>query len=440
MRFKLPEKVTYTINTIMEAGFEAYAVGGCVRDMILSREPQDFDITTSARPEQIKQLFPRTIDTGIEHGTVTVMLKQEGFEITTYRIDGKYEDSRHPKEVVFTPSLREDLRRRDFTINAMAYNEKEGLIDIFGGIKDIEAGIIRCVGNPRERFCEDALRIMRAIRFSAVLGYEIEEETQKAICELAPRLKNISAERIQTELVRLIASPHPEYLKKAYETKVTSVILPEFDQAMNTEQNHIHHKYSVGEHILHSMTQVPMDKDLRLVMLFHDIGKPKTLQLDEQGITHFHHHAKESMEMAKNIMKRLRFDNETMSVVSRLVLFHDYGNNQDITETTVRRAIHHIGEDIFEKWLLVKRADILAQSDYMRNEKLEALEEYQRLYHSILEKKQCVSLKTLAVNGKDLMEAGMKPGPEIGETLEKLLDIVLDNPEENNKENLLKKL
>ena len=208
----LPEKVRYIIHRITQAGYEAYAVGGCVRDSVLGRKPDDWDITTSASPRQIKGLFERTLDTGLKHGTVTVMLGQEGFEVTTYRIDGDYEDGRHPKEVTFTASLLEDLKRRDFTVNAMAYNDQDGLVDAFDGIKDLRAGIIRCVGSPEERFSEDALRILRAIRFSAQLGYRIEPQTQKAIEELAPNLRLISAERIQAELIKLVASPHPENL------------------------------------------------------------------------------------------------------------------------------------------------------------------------------------------------------------------------------------
>ena len=229
---ELPEKVKYIINTIAKAGYEAYAVGGCIRDSILGRTPDDWDITTSASPGQIKALFRRTVDTGIRHGTVTVMREGEGFEVTTYRIDGEYEDGRHPREVTFTSSLLEDLRRRDFTINAMAYNEEAGLVDAFGGVKDINAGIIRCVGSPAERFSEDALRIMRAVRFSAQLGYRIEEETAAAIRRLAPSLKNISAERIQTELVKLLVSDHPDYLGTAYETGITGAELPELDICM----------------------------------------------------------------------------------------------------------------------------------------------------------------------------------------------------------------
>ena len=272
IRITVPPKGKYIIETIQRAGFEAYVVGGCVRDSILGREPQDWDITTSAGPGQVKALFPRTIDTGLQHGTVTVMQQGEGFEVTTYRIDGTYEDGRHPSQVTFTSDLREDLRRRDLTINAMAYNDTEGLVDLFGGMADLEAGVVRCVGNPRERFEEDALRILRAIRFSAQLGFCIEEGTAAAIRELAPTLSRISAERIQAELVKLLVSPRPEYLRIAYDMGVTKVFLPEFDKACETPQNHPHHCCSVGEHILKSLEHVEPDKVLRLTMLLHDIG------------------------------------------------------------------------------------------------------------------------------------------------------------------------
>lgn len=437
MKIELPEKVKHIITTIQAAGFEAYAVGGCVRDSLLGRVPDDWDITTSAKPEQIKELFPRTIDTGIQHGTVTVMLQKEGFEVTTYRIDGKYEDSRHPKEVTFTANLTEDLKRRDFTINAMAYNETEGLIDIFDGKGDIERKLIRCVGEARERFKEDALRMMRAVRFSAQLGYGIEENTKNAIKELAPTLKNISAERIQTELIKLVVSPNPDYLRIAYETGVTAVILPEFDKMMETEQKNPHHCYSVGEHTLCAMKNVKADKVLRLAMLFHDIGKPDTLTVDEDGIAHFYGHPELGMEMTRQIMRRLKFDNDTLYKVTKLVRHHDY--DIGTTPKGMRRAIYKIGEDIMPLLFPVKQADLNAQSDYKREEKQKLLDELTGIYEKVLEEKDCVSLKTLAVTGSDLIAAGMKPGKEIGEILNRLLQLVIDNPEYNTKDYLMKK-
>ena len=438
IRIHIPDKARYIIEKIEAAGYEAYAVGGCVRDSILGHIPQDWDITTSARPEQVKALFPRTVDTGLKHGTVTVIIDREGFEVTTYRIDGKYEDSRHPKEVTFTPSLEEDLKRRDLTINAMAYNEKRGLVDLYGGMEDIHAKVIRCVGDPLERFGEDALRMLRAIRFSAQLGYGLDLRTREAVRQLAPTLENISAERIQVELIKLMVSPHPDYLREAYKCGVTKVFFPEFDRAMETEQKHPHHCYSVGEHTLHSLNEIEPDKVLRLTMLLHDIGKPASLSLDEDGTTHFHGHAQIGAEMAHDILRRLKFDNETINRVCKLVRYHDYGNNMKSDMRTLRRAVNKIGQEAFPSLFLVKRADIMAQSDYLRQEKLKNLNHLEQLYQELLEKGQCVSLKTLAISGSDLVHMGMAQGREIGELLSQLLEMVLDEPELNTREILLK--
>lgn len=437
VHIRIPEMAGQIIETIEEAGFEAYTVGGCVRDSILGREPQDWDITTSARPEQVKALFPRCIDTGIQHGTVTVMMGREGFEVTTYRVDGKYEDGRHPKEVYFTPSLEEDLKRRDFTVNAMAYNPRQGLVDIFGGREDMKAGVLRCVGDSRERFLEDALRIMRAVRFSAQLGYRIEEDTREGIRQLSENLRHISAERIQAELVKLICSPHPDFLRDAYELGVTRVFFPEFDKAMETPQEHPHHCFCVGEHILHSMKAVRADRVLRLAVLFHDLGKPQTLERDEKGITHFHGHAAVSAELAGKILKRLKFDNDTSALVQKLVFYHDYGNDCKPDMRAVRRAVNKIGTKAFPGLFEVKRADILAQSDYCRQEKLERLKCWQEMYDRVMEEQQCVSLKELAVSGSDLIAEGMKPGKEVGRVLQQLLELVLEDPKCNTRERLL---
>lgn len=436
MMIQLPDKVHTILKTLTAAGYEAYAVGGCIRDSVLGRTPSDWDITTSAKPEETKKLFPRTIDTGIKHGTVTVMMGREGFEVTTYRIDGVYEDGRHPKEVTFTASLEEDLKRRDFTINAMAYNEENGLVDLYGGIQDIEAGIIRCVGNAEERFTEDALRMLRAVRFSAQLGYRIEEETKRAIRKLAPALSRISAERIQVELVKLVVSDHPDQLRIAYETGITGQILPEFDLCMETPQNNPHHCYGVGEHILHSMLEVEPDKHLRLGMLFHDIGKPQTLTTDAEGITHNKGHAAVGEQMTRQILRRLKFDNETIRKVTAIVRCHD--QEVGASPSGVRRAVNRIGEDVFRMLFAVKRADILAQSNYRREEKLSKLAYIEELYAEIRRKQECVGLKDLAVTGADLIALGMRPGREIGECLNALLEIVLEEPERNTREELLR--
>lgn len=437
IRIQIPVNAGRIINTLTAAGFEAFAVGGCVRDSILGRTPQDWDITTSARPEQVKGLFGRTVDTGLKHGTVTVLMGREAFEVTTYRIDGKYEDNRHPREVIFTPSLEEDLRRRDLTVNAMAYNEERGLVDLYGGLRDMGEKVIRCVGDPRERFGEDALRMLRAIRFAAQLGYTLTRQTQDAIRQMADTLKNVSPERIQTELVKLICSDHPEKLREAYECGVTRVFLPEFDRAMETPQNHPHHCYSVGEHTLRGLEAIEPDKTLRLTMLFHDVGKPLALVRDEKGVTHFRGHERTGAEMTREILKRLKFDNETVYKVSKLVRYHDWGNHLEPDIRLLRRAMSRMGEDIFPELFVVKRADISAQSEYLRQEKLERLSRWEQLYQEILEKGQCVSLKNLAVTGEDLIGLGMKPGRKLGETLQQLLELVLEEPRRNTREILL---
>lgn len=435
MKIQLPEKVNIIISTLQAHGYEAYAVGGCVRDSILGREPDDWDITTSATPLETKALFKRTFDTGIEHGTITVLLDKDAFEVTTYRVDGKYEDSRHPKKVTFTRSLKEDLLRRDFTINAMAYNDEEGLVDIFGGIRDLKNKTIRCVGNAEERFGEDALRILRAVRFAAQLGFEIEKETQKGIVKLAPTLANISAERIQVELVKMLVSPNPGLLRKAYELGITKVILPEFDEMMQTTQETPHHKYSVGEHTIKAIEMIRADKVLRLTMLLHDVAKPQMKTIDGNGVAHFKMHDIKGADMAKAILRRLKFDNDTLGKVTRLVQYHDYRIPAE--PKRVRRAMNKIGEDLFPYYLEVRRADTMAQSEYLREEKLQNIREMEMCYQDILEKKECVSLKDLAVSGNDLIADGMQPGKEIGMVLNKLLEMVIENPNLNTKETLL---
>lgn len=436
IQIQIPEKVNTIIRTLAAAGHEAYAVGGCVRDAVLGREPADWDITTSAPPMEVKALFGRTVDTGLQHGTVTVMLGHEGFEVTTYRVDGEYEDCRHPKEVKFTRSLLEDLKRRDFTINAMAYNEAEGLVDAFDGIGDLQRGMIRCVGKAEERFTEDALRMLRAIRFSAQLGFVLEGETRAAITALCGNLKKVSAERIQAELVKLLTSPHPERLREAWETGITGVVLPEFDACMACGQNNPHHIYSVGEHTLHALEQTEADRILRLSVLFHDFGKPEVKTTDEAGIDHFKRHQEVSEELAGKILKRLKFDNETIRRVKKLVWCHDY--HPALTQAGVRRAVNRIGEDLFPMYLKVQRADILAQNPATQEPKLQVLQEVRRLYEKILEEKNCITLKQLAVDGRDLMEAGFPAGPLLGEILQYLLELVLEEPEKNQKEELLR--
>jgi len=438
MQIMLPDKVKQILNKLTSCGYEAYAVGGCVRDSLLGRKPEDWDITTSAPPMQVKQLFSRTVDTGLQHGTVTVLLGREGFEVTTYRIDGEYTDGRHPKEVTFTPSLLEDLKRRDFTINAMAYNDQDGLVDAFDGAGDLKAGIVRCVGEPMDRFREDALRILRAVRFAAQLDFKIEEKTQEAIRRLAPDLGRISAERIQTELVKLAVSPHPEYMRELYLLGLSRVFLPEFDRMMETEQNHPHHCTTVGEHTILGMQNVAPDKILRLAMLFHDIAKPVCRTTDENGIDHFYGHPEKSAEMAKKIFRRLKFDRDTMERVCALVRWHDY--NPVLTEEKVRRAVVKTGQDQYPAIFALKRADILAQSEYQREEKLNYIDRYEKLYMEIMAKGDCISLKQLAVTGRDILALGVRQGRQIGDILHLLLEQVIQDPEKNEKTYLLQQV
>ncbi len=438
MEIKIPENVEKIINTLEAAGFEAYAVGGCVRDSILGRIPNDWDITTSAKPEETKTLFKKTFDTGLQHGTVSVLIDKEIFEVTTYRIDGEYLDARHPESVTFTDRLSEDLLRRDFTINAMAYNPKRGIVDLYGGRDDLKRGVIKCVGNPEDRFNEDALRMLRAVRFAAQLGYSIDEETMEAIRKLAPNLSKISAERIQVELVKTLVSDHPERLKTACELGVTAVILPEFDKMMATSQNNPHHKYSVGGHTMAVIENVRNDKVLRLAALLHDVGKPDTKTTDSKGIDHFRNHPVVGEKIAKDVLRRLRVDNDTISRVCRLVEFHDW--TIDANPKHIRRYMNKIGEDCFPLIFELNLADTLGQSEYERDKKLQLIDNLKAAYEEVIQKGECVSLKTLAVTGKDLIDAGMKPGPELGETLNRLLTIVIDNPELNTKDELLKRI
>jgi len=447
MKFSIPKKVNQIIEELMQHGFDAYAVGGCVRDMVLGREPEDWDITTSATPQEVKRIFRRTVDTGIVHGTVTVLLDKDHYEVTTYRLDGVYEDNRHPKEVSFTSNLTEDLKRRDFTINAMAYNEKEGFVDLFGGMEDLKSGLIRCVGSAEERFSEDALRILRAARFSAQLGFRIENETLTAMKEKVANLTFISAERIRVELTKLLISDHPDRLRLLYETGITKVILPEFDSMMITEQKNVHHIYTVGEHTIKAVSEVSGKQEenrfatrertiLRWTMLLHDVEKPNMASIGSDGQTHFYGHQEKGAITAKSILRRLKFDNDTLDAVVHLIRWHDY--RIVLTPAGMRKAMSRIGKEYMELLFEVNRSDIAAKNPERAMEKYNRLAEARRLYQEVIDKKECVSLKELKVNGRDLIEAGHKPGRELGELLDRLLAQVLENPAWNEKETLLK--
>lgn len=436
MKIQMPKNAEYILESLIQHGHEAYIVGGCVRDSVLGKQPQDWDITTSATPEETKAIFRRTVDTGIEHGTVTVLIDKTGYEVTTYRVDGAYKDHRRPTEVTFTASLTEDLRRRDFTINAMAYNHKEGIVDIFGGVEDLRQGVIRCVGVPQERFDEDALRILRGVRFAAQLGFQIEEGTRQAIQEKVRFLKDISAERIQVELTKLITSPHPECLLDAYELGITKIVLPEFDAMMETPQNNKYHRYDVGRHTIEVMKNIEPQSILRWAALLHDVGKPKCKTTDEKGNDHFYGHPAAGKEIAEDILRRLKLDNETIHRVKRLVEWHDYGLDGGLKERSLRRALNRMGPDLFEDYSKLRWADMMGQSDYELEKKKADYHKLLQMHQIITERGDCLSVKDLKIDGKRLIQLGIQPGPIMGEILNELLAQVLNSPELNTEEQL----
>ena len=439
MKITLPKNVCILIDRLEEAGFSAFAVGGCIRDSLLGREVNDWDITTSASPKEVKKIFSHTIDTGIEHGTVTVLLQGEAFEVTTFRVDGDYLDGRHPQSVKFSTDLEEDLKRRDFTINAMAYNERKGIVDPFGGQKDLSKGVISCVGDPIERFTEDALRIMRCVRFSAQLGFSIEEKTYRAMKQLSSRLSMVSAERIRTELMKTLSSDHPDRFRLFYETGQTAVFLPEFDLCMETPQNSRYHCMNVGEHTLKAVSEIENVPHLRLAELLHDIGKPKTRYRDKKGTDHFPDHQEAGAEMANGILRRLKFDNRTRERVVRLVRFHD--ENPDLDDPAeVRKTVSLIGPDLFPELFSIKRADTKAKSPAVAEEQLAYIDRFERMYGEIRENGDCLQIRDLAIDGKDLMEEGLSSGKKIGEALSEALKLVLADPEKNRKDTLLHSL
>lgn len=403
IKIKLPKHVAFIVSKLYENGYEAFAVGGCVRDAVMGRTPHDWDITTSARPEQVKAIFKRTIDTGIKHGTVTVMLDHIGYEVTTYRIDGEYTDGRHPKEVLFTSNLVEDLKRRDFTINAMAYNDTVGIVDEFGGIEDLKAGIIRCVGVAEDRFTEDALRILRAIRFGAQLGFEIEENTFNAIKKLACNLSLISKERIQAEITKLIMSESPEKITNIYRGGLVPYIFK------NTKLE----KSAEGElfgKVSDIMRALSADSYLRYA-----------------GLLTYE-------DMPEAVLRDLKLDNKTIKTVSRLVKYKDY--SIAITENGVRHAVVEIGQDVFLEYYLPYREALISTG----NEKTLAkgdVEKIQSIYETILSKKQCLSVSELAIRGADLKDIGICDGKMIGIILKALFESVLNEPEINEKLTLL---
>jgi tRNA nucleotidyltransferase (CCA-adding enzyme) len=435
INIEIPKDAAYILNLLEQNGFEAFIVGGCVRDSIINRSPQDWDIASSAKPEEVKKLFSKTIDTGLKHGTVTVMLNSHAYEVTTYRIEGKYINNRQPEAVEFTDSIEVDLSRRDFTINAMAYNPNKGLIDPFGGIDDINTKRIKAVGNPEHRFEEDALRILRAVRFSAQLNYTIEENTLQAIVKYCHLLNNISCERIRDELNKILLA-NPMTFQLLHNTGILRQIIPELDICFETEQKHPYHIYNVGMHMLYAASNIEGSSLLRWTMLLHDIGKPMAHSTDSKGIDHFYMHQKLSAESAELVLQRLRFDNSSIMRIKKLILEHDrqVGDN----EKSVRKAIAAIGVDLFEDWIRVRLADISAQNPAKAFERITMLNKLKVTYNKIIAEKQCLSLKDLALSGKDLLDMGFPEGKNLGELLQKLLDAVLDQPELNERDKLIK--
>lgn len=435
---KLPENVSYILGNLEKSGFEAYAVGGCVRDSLLGLEPGDWDICTNALPLDTKKIFhgEKVIETGIKHGTVTIMpvgTADELYEVTTYRIDGDYSDSRHPDSVTFTGNLADDLARRDFTINAMAYSPGAGIVDPYGGKADLYAKLIRCVGDADKRFGEDALRILRALRFAATYGFTIHDGTAAAMENNKHLLKNVSGERIAIELNKLLLGENLAGLLTAH-SKVLFEIIPELEPALGFEQHNKWHCYDVFTHSLTAVDNAPKDLVVRLAMLLHDTGKPHRFTQDDDGTGHFYGHAEVSTEITETVLKRLKYSTSIIKAVTELVKRHDTAMVPKMR--SIRRLLNAVGEDRVRQLIEVRKADLSAQSE-MGKARIPDLFEVHEKLEEILRQQQCFSLKDLAVNGDDLIRLGIKPGKEIGETLNLLLNKVIDEELENDKEKLM---
>ena len=433
VKINIPKDVKLIINTLINNGHESYIVGGCVRDSIMQRHPKDWDITTKANPEQVIKLFNKVVLTGLKHGTVTVMINNEGYEVTTYRTDGEYEDNRHPKEVKFVSSLKEDLARRDFQINAMAYNEKDGLVDYFGGMEDLKDKIINTVGEPKKRFNEDALRMLRAIRFSAQLNFKIDENVLVTIKELKDNIKNISKERIREEFNKTILG-NPKKIEILKECGILDYIIPGINELYGFNQNNPYHIYDLYEHTLVATEEIEPILHLRLTMLLHDLGKTKTKTIDERGISHYYAHPKESVKMAEHLLKELKYDNDTINKVLTLIQYHDCTLESKLS---VKKMLNKIGEELLRDLIKVKRADILSQNPLYAKERLLNLISVQSKLDLILSQNECFNLKDLKINGGDLINLGFNKGKEIGETLKIILELVIENPELNEREELI---
>ncbi|WP_245157170.1 CCA tRNA nucleotidyltransferase [Anaerovorax sp. IOR16] len=423
------------LQKILDAGYEAYLVGGCVRDYLLKKIPKDFDITTNALPEDIEKVFfdYRIIRTGIKHGTVTVIFENEAFEITTYRRDGVYSDHRRPDQVSFSTSLVDDLARRDFTINAMAYNEIEGLVDFYEGQKDLEEGILRCVGTPALRFKEDALRMLRLLRFSSELGFKVEEQTVQGLFEQKSLLEKVSKERISEECTKLLCGNNAGKVVVRW-IDVLGVVLPEILPMKGFKQRNPHHKYDVLCHTAVVIDSIPAIPHLRWAALLHDIGKPWCYTVDKRGIGHFYGHANESEIMAEMILKGLKMDRDTIKKVTTLIRYHDV--RMEAQPAIVKEWLCKLGKETFEDLLLLKKADLAGQNP-LNGKKDRKLAELCNVTNNILESGQCYQLKDLKINGNDLIEYGVKDGEQVGRILRHALKNVMKDQVANEKEELL---
>ncbi len=437
MQFDLPEDIIKILGILEDNGYEAYVAGGAVRDIIMGRIPHDYDVATSARPEEIKRLFSKTIDTGIKHGTVTVVYNKTGYEITTFREDGQYNDGRHPDRVEYVTNVRSDVKRRDFTINAMMFSPKRGLVDLFGGRRDISNKLIKCVGNPEIRFREDALRMLRAVRFSAELGFRIDFRVEKAIKKCAALIKRVSNERILEELNKILLSDNPDYIRKLNEYNLLRYIIPQLAACFGEPQRNKYHIYDVGEHIMHAVKYTPKDYIIRWATLMHDIGKPCTSSTDQNGVIHFYGHHRESRRIATDVLHRLRMDNDSIKSITILVDNHDV--RIDRTQQAVKRIMARTGAELFEKLLEIQKADNKAKNPVYYPEKEKRINAVYDIYRQILAEDQPYLVSHLVVNGNDLIKLGYRPGRDIGDVLKKLVDEVIINPKLNNRDYLLKR-
>lgn len=435
MTMDMPKNVDTAINLLQSAGFEAYAVGGCVRDSLLGKTPNDWDITTSAKPEDMKSVFINfhCIDTGIKHGTVTVVIDGEPLEITTFRLDGEYEDNRHPKSVTFTSDLGADLGRRDFTVNAMAYSKKTGTVDLFGGQNDLKNKIIRCVGDPDRRFNEDALRILRALRFASALDFEIEEKTAQSLLKNCALLGNISEERIAKELLKLVCGKVAKRILTDF-APVLFEILPELQPMYKNSHDNPHHCYDIYEHTLIAVESIDPDPTLRFAMLLHDCGKPAVKKFDENGVAHFYGHQRISAEISAQILARLKVSNKFRDEILFLVSNHDRWELYENTEK-MPRYLSKFGLDGVLKLLKVMRADVLAQSPEYRY-RLDQIADAEEIAKNLAAQKPCLSLSELQINGRTLMDIGIPQGRKLGAVLAQLLDEVIDGVTKNTQEAL----